>query len=189
MEESDENLVILLDVDPQRGYTVLVDQYLGFVYKVAHSKLFGICSKEDIEEFVSDIFYEFYCNRNKINLEKGSVKALLAVFTKRRAINLFHKKTKGDKDISLYDDNLQNLLIDKENVEDQILGSEARMQLIEAVKGLGYPDCEILIRKHYLGQTMREISVDLDLKRKTVEKRYERALKKLRKVIGGRENE
>lgn len=186
--DSDERLVALLNIDPQQGYVELIDKYLGFVYKIAYSKLLGICSKEDIEEFVCDIFYEFYCNRDKINVEKGSIKALLSVFTKRRAINLFNKKTKGQENISLYNDDLQNLLVDSENVEQRILDAEAKIELIAAVKALGTPDCEILIRKHYLGQTLREISIDLDMRVKTVEKRYERALKKLRNVIGGVKN-
>ncbi len=186
--DSDERLIALLDIDSQQGYVELIDKYLGFVYKIAYSKLLGICSKEDIEEFVCDIFYEFYCNRDKINLEKGSIKALLTVFTKRRAINLFNKKTKEQEGISLYDDSLQNILIDNENVEQQILDTERKAKLITAIKSLGAPDSQILIRKHYLGQTLREISIDLDMRVKTVEKRYERALKKLRNVIGGVEN-
>lgn len=189
MGDSDERLVSLLNLDSQQGYVELTDKYLGFVYKIAYSKLLATCSKEDIEEFVCDIFYEFYCNREKINLKKGSIKAILAVFTKRRAINLFNKKMKTQKSISLYDDNLQNILIDNENVEQRILDAEIKANLIVAVKALGTPDSEILIRKHYLGQTLREISIDLDMKVKTVEKRYERALKKLRNSIGGVENE
>jgi len=186
---SDERLAALLNSDPQQGYVELTEKYLGFVYKIAHSKLFGICSKEDIEEFVCDIFYEFYCKRDRIDLERGSIKAFLVVFTKRRAINLFNKKAKGQDGISLYDDNLENILIDNENVERRVLEAEAKTKIIASVKALGSPDCEILIRKHYLGQTLREISIDLDMKVKTVEKRYERALKKLRAVIGGVENE
>lgn len=184
--DSDEKLIALFRIDPQQGYAALTEKYLGFVYKIAYSKLFGTCSKEDIEEFVCDIFYDFYCNWYRIDLEKGSIKSLLAVFAKRRAINLFHKKEKGQDTISFYDDNIQDILIDvKENVEQRILETETKTKLITAVKELRYPDSEILIRKHYLGQTMKEISIDLNMKAKTVEKRYERALRKLRNVIGG----
>jgi len=187
--KSDEMLAALLDTDPQQGYIELTDKYLGFVYKIAYSKLSGTCSKEDIEEFVCDIFYEFYCNREKINLDKGSIKALLAVFTKRRAINLFNKRMKGHEPFSLYDESLQDVLRGHENVEQQILQAETKKELIAAVKSLGTPDSEIIVRKHYLGQTLKEISMELDMKTKTVEKRYERALKKLRNVIGGVGNE
>ncbi|WP_312094654.1 RNA polymerase sigma factor [Aminipila sp.] len=189
MIKSDEMLAALLDTDPQQGYIELTDKYLGFVYKIAYSKLSGTCSKEDIEEFVCDIFYEFYCNREKINLDKGSIKALLAVFTKRRAINLFNKRMKGHEPFSLYDESLQDVLRGHENVEQQILQAETKKELIAAVKSLGTPDSEIIVRKHYLGQTLKEISMELDMKTKTVEKRYERALKKLRNVIGGVGNE
>lgn len=172
IEDSDQRLAALLNIDPQQGYIELTDKYLGFVYKIAYSKLLGTCSKEDIEEFVCDIFYEFYCNRDKINLEKGSIKALLSVFTKRRAINLYNKKTKGQESISLYDDSLQTILVDGENVEKQILDNERNTKLIIAIKALGKPDSQILIRKHYLGQTLREISVELNIKAKTVGKSY-----------------
>ena len=186
---SDERLAALLHMDPQQGYAELTDQYLGFVYKIMYSKLSGSCSKEDIEESVCDIFYEFYCNRDKINLEKGSIKALLSVFAKRRAINLFHKMTKGKESISFYDDKIQHLLIDHKNAENQVLETEKKTELLKIIKGLGSPDCEIVLRKHYYGQTLKEISIDLGMKAKTVEKRYERALKKLQKAIGGVGNE
>lgn len=185
INSSDEKIAELLNTDPQQGYIELVNVYLGFVYKITYSKLAKTCSKEDIEEFVSDIFYEFYCNRHKINLEKGSIKAILAVFTKRRAINLFHKKTKTSISHSVYEDNLRNILRDSKNVEQQILKKERQTELIAAIQLLGYPDSEILIRKHCIGQTLKEISMDLDMKTKTVEKRHERALKKLKKVFGG----
>lgn len=185
VSDSDENLLEILNIEPQKGYVELTDKYLGFVYKIAYSKLLGVCSREDIEEFVCDIFYEFYCNRDKINLKKGSIKALLAVFTKRRAINLFNKKTKSKEIISLYEENLEQILIDNENVEQRVIEIESKNKLIDEIKALGLPDSEIIIRKHYLGQTLKEISIELEMKVKTVEKRYERALKKLRNVIGG----
>ncbi|WP_037372221.1 RNA polymerase sigma factor [Anaerovorax odorimutans] len=184
MGETDESILELLNIDSRQGYIELTEKYLGFVYKIAYSKLSQTCSKEDIEEFVSDIFYEFYCNREKINLKKGSIKAILSVFTKQRAINLFNRKIKEQQAISLYNDDVQDLLIDNVSVEQQVLDAERKSKLINEIKALGFPDSEILIRKHYLGQTLKEIGNDMNLKIKTVEKRHERALKKLRGIGG-----
>jgi RNA polymerase sigma-70 factor (ECF subfamily) len=62
---------------------------------------------------------------------------------------------------------------------------ETRHTLIRAVKALGEPDCTIILRKYYLGETAKEIAKRVHLSQNAVEKRIARNLKKLRNVLGG----
>jgi len=187
-DTTDASIIQLFQTDPEKGYILLTDIYTGLVYTIAYNKLSAVCTKEDINEFVTDIFYDFYCCRSQLDLAKGSIKAFLSVFTKRKAINLYHKKLKEQLVCSLYDDNIEHILMKKENVLQNVIAAETKKELIEAVKALGKPDSEIVIRKFYFGQTMKDISMEIGMKQKTVEKRYERALKKLRIRFGGRDN-
>jgi RNA polymerase sigma-70 factor (ECF subfamily) len=84
----EKELCSLLIQNPEKGLEKIMDQYMAFVYTIVYGKLSSICNKQDIEECVSDIFYEIYRARNIIDLEKGSLKSYLAVLSKRTAIDV-----------------------------------------------------------------------------------------------------
>ena len=54
---------------------------------------------------------------------------------------------------------------------------------MDAVKGLGEPDSEIIIRKFYLGENSKQISDRLSMTVSAIDTRASRALKKLRTKI------
>lgn len=56
----DNELLGLLKNSPQEGLAAVVKQYSAYVYKIAYTRLGRVCSREDIEEAVSDIFMRFF---------------------------------------------------------------------------------------------------------------------------------
>ena len=60
-------------------------------------------------------------------------------------------------------------------------------ELLEAVKDLGEPDSTIFIRKYYFGQKNIDIAKELHMSKGTVNMRISRGLKKLKKILEGRE--
>ena len=56
----DNELLGLLKNSPQKGLAAVVKQYSAYVYKIAYTRLGRVCSREDIEEAVSDIFMRFF---------------------------------------------------------------------------------------------------------------------------------
>ena len=60
---------------------------------------------------------------------------------------------------------------------------EQKKKLLEAVKSLGSPDSEIIVRKYYMGESSKEIAEKLSLTVNAVDTRTSRALKKLRSII------
>lgn len=161
-----------------------MDEYMPFIYTIAYGKLSGICGKQDIEECVSDIFYEVYRMRNLIDLEKGSLKSYLAVLTKRRAIDIFRKQWNHADHVSL-DEFDHDWVASDSNVEKGVIDSEASDALIYEIKVLGEPDSLIMIRKYYFGQSTKIISKALGIKENTVNKKVSRALDKLKHALGG----
>lgn len=93
---ADKELIALLKKNPEKGLDKLINSYSGFVYTIVLSKLAN-SSKQDIEECVSDIIFELYKNRNCIDLQKGSIKAYLAVIAKRKAIDNYRKRSGAEK--------------------------------------------------------------------------------------------
>lgn len=183
---SDKDLIKLLKDSPEKGLEKLMDTYTGLVYTIVYSKLSSICSKEDIEECTSDIFYEIYKNRGSIDLEKGSIKAYLSVIAKRKAIDIFRKAAKkSNQNLSIDELDYDSIAAENADVEAIVADSETKSTLINKIKALGEPDSEIIIRKYYLGQSTKLIAKSLKLKENTVDKKVSRGLDKLKQALGG----
>ena len=68
-----EEILVLMKTDPEKGMLNLAEQYTALVWKVVWGKLSGICQEEDVEETVSDVFLDFYRKHNTVDLSKGSL--------------------------------------------------------------------------------------------------------------------
>lgn len=183
---SDDELLHLFKLRPEKALDKMMDMYVGLVYAIASDKLAVICTKEDIEECVSDVFYEIYKQRNTIDLQKGSIKAFIAVVAKRKAIDVYRSlKNKNSKVVSLDDTFYENTVSDNTNVEQTVAEKESQAVIIREIKALGEPDSDIFIRKYYFGQSTKLISKALGIKENTIDKKVSRGLVKLREVLGG----
>jgi len=183
---SDGELLQLLKTKPEKAIDKMINIYGGLVYTIASDKLSFICSKEDIEECVSDVFYEVYRHRELIDLKKGSLKAFIAVISKRKAIDIYRSlKNKNSKVVSLDDIFYESTVPDKTNIEQSVAEKEEQAAIIREIKTLGEPDSEIFIRKYYFGQSTKIIAKALGIKENTIDKKVSRGLAKLREVLGG----
>ncbi len=168
---NDNELLELLSRDPQKGLEAAVEQYSAYVMKIAYVKLSEVCTKEDMEEAVSDIFLMFY-NAVKDNADIRSVRAYLSVIARRHCINLFHKHSRAAATVELSE--LENVIAQSCTEENE---------LIDAVKQLGEPDSYIFIRKYYFGQRNKDIAKELGMGVSTLNSRVSRGLDKLRKML------
>ncbi|MDR0948350.1 MAG: sigma-70 family RNA polymerase sigma factor [Lachnospiraceae bacterium] len=180
----DKQIYSLLIENPEKGLEKLMGKYMGFVYAIVNGKLNVCCHKQDIEECVSDIFYEAYQTRDRMNLAKGSLKSYLAVLAKRRAIDVFRKLRKSSDIVSL-DESLHDFMADEIDIEKDAIEGETRNRIIGEIQKLGEPDNQILIRKYYFDQSAKRIAKDLGMRENTVNKRVSRALGKLKLSLGG----
>ena len=169
---NDNELLILLRSDPEQGLAQAVTLYSAYIYKIAYAKLSDICTKEDIEEIVSDIFMIFYNIGKKNSYEMRSVKAMLSVIAKRHCIDVFRSR-RNNEQMPSYDE-LENIISDD---------SSDNGYLLEAIHKLGEPDSSIFVRKYYFGQKNTDIVRELGMKNSTLNMRLSRGLKKLRKIL------
>ena len=185
MEQIQEETILALLIDkPAEGIRILTAQYGGLVYSITWRRLQGWLRKVDIEECVSDIFFELYRCRDKIDLSKGSLKTFLLTIAERQAIKYYERKTDKFDKISLQEqlEKGEEPLSDH-NVEQQTIQKEESRLLIEAIKGLGEPTASIVIQKYYYGMTAKEIGQRAGLSKNAVEKRLKRGLEKLKTVL------
>jgi len=175
----DERIRALLKEQPDKGLELAMKQYMGLCWSIVYNQLQGAGTKEDIEDCVSDAFVALYEAREKLDDQKGTVKSYLAVIAKRKAIDCYHRLVKKQTELS---DEILELHTKSDEETDRIID---RASLIEAIKALGEPDTQIILRKYFLGQSTREIAVSLHLKENTVDKKVQRGLVKLRGVLEG----
>lgn len=177
-----EEVLALMKSDPEKGMQAVTWQYTALVYKTVLHKLSSVCSTEDVEETVSDVFLDFYKNYQTVDLSKGSLASFLMVLAQRRAVDVFRKKMRQK--------NIDMLLSEEENknaerTENTALKNEERNFLINAILKLGEPDSTIIFRKFYFGETYEEIGNRLGLSANAVNKRYLRSIEKLSIMMEG----
>lgn len=179
----DNELIELIKRNPDRGLKMLMDKYMGLICTVVRDKLATVCDDFEMESCVSDVFVDFYNNVEKYTADKGSIKTLICVIAKRRAIDIFRKKKREFGYMYIDDDESYYEVADSMDIENDYINKELKKKLIDAVKELGEPDSEIIIRKYYFGETTRQISERLSMTISAIDTRASRALKKLRECI------
>ncbi len=182
----DDSLYQILRQNPESGMRILVDQYAALIYAVVKSKLSpSLFCSADIEHCVADVFSEFYFDLDKYNPDTGSIKAWLCVIAKHNALDLLRKTQKKFNFVSLDDTESYAQVADTHSLEGSLEDQETRLSLMQAIRNLGEPDHEIIIRKFFLSQTSKEIAEALDMTTSNVDTRTHRAIRKLRERIGG----
>lgn len=170
---NEKMLLQLLVSDPEKGLAAVVGEYSTYVYKIALTKLSDVCTKEDIEEAVSDIFLKFYLSGKECGFNIRSLKGYLSVIAARHCVDVFRKKCREEQTLDFSE--LENIIAEFDITDGGYL--------INAVKSLGEPDSSIIIRKYYFGQKNKDIAKETGLRQGTVNTRISRALVKLRKML------
>ena len=181
----DAELIKLLKRSPNKGMEMLMDQYMALVCTVVKLRLSDICSVQDIEECVSDVFIAFYQSIDRFNPEIGSIKALLCSIARNKAADLYNQRLKAVGDLSLDDEIAVDTASDEFSLEDEYINHETKKLLAVAISELGEPDHEIIVRKFFFKEPSRSIAKRLGISVSAVDTRTHRALSKLKNKLGG----
>ena len=176
-----EEILSLMHTDADKGIQAVVRQYGALVYKIAWAKLSSVCTKEDVEETVSDVFLDFYKNFGSVDFSKGSLTSFIAVLAQRRAVDTFRKALRQKNIEAFYEGNASA----GDFSADTVLESEERSRLIECINALDKTDRTIIFRKYYFGETYNEIGYRLGMSENAVNKRCLRAVEKLSRMMKG----
>lgn len=177
----DEKIIRMLKKNPSAGMDCLIETYGSLADYIIRHKIASVCSEEDVEECVADVFVDFYKQLDKVNLAKGSIKTYISTIARRRAVDYFHAVVKNAKHLQELDEVICNTIPDNApGPESYVMMKESDSFLLKEVEKLGDPDSEILFRRYYLDQSLNEIAEAIGMKRSAVSKRISRALEKLR---------
>lgn len=175
----DAELLDLLRGDPEKGLKALMSQYGGLVYAVVRRNLprSAFCDA-DAEACTADAFGDFYLELDKYDPSKGSIRAWLCVIARHNAVDLARRNA----DVLPLDEEM-SANSDGTSLESELEGRELRRAVLSAVKALGEPDREIILRKFYLGEPSKNIAARLGMSVSNVDTRTSRAIDKLRKSL------
>ncbi len=182
----DDELLNILKTDPNTGMTLLLTQYAGLIYSIVRHKLAGqsFCDA-DIEHCVADTFSEFYCDLDKFQKAAGSIRAWLCVIARHNAYDRLRRYKKEAGTLSLDAEGIAEPPDETFSVEEALLTTEFKEELLREIKALGEPDSMILLRKYYFSESSKEIAASLNLTVSSVDTRTHRAILKLRSIFGG----
>lgn len=174
-----QNEIIMLNQkSPSECHKLLIKEYGKYVYIIVFNHLRNCGTKEDIEECVSDIFAELFINLES-DFYSGDIKSSLGTLAKRRAVNYYHKLMNHNSEYT----ELTNHLADDMDIVSAFEKKERQHIMMQCIKQLGKPDSDIIILKYYYKMSAKEISKRLSIKSALVQKRAERAVKKLKKLL------
>lgn len=179
---NEKTLRKLLDRDPDKAITMIIDEYGRGIHTICTSILRGF-TKEDIEEAESDVYLKLWKNRAAICIdETHSLKSYLYTIARNTAIDMYRRSVR-QQDNLYTEDALDELLMDDVNVEDEALGRIISQLLHQVIAGLGEPDCNVFYGKYFLFLKNREIAQRLGMSEKRVENILYRGKEKLRKAL------
>ena len=163
----------------ENGFRLLFQQYQSYVYTIVWSRIKEVCTKEDAEECISDVFAEVFLHFDEIL--PGALQGYIGTVAKRTAIDCFRRHTaKKNADLPAED------AADRPAPDDVAAEAERAEQynaLLEAVRSLGEPDATIVIQKYYYDRSAKEIAASVHLQPVNVRVRLNRALKRLKTLL------
>ena len=181
---SDRELLELFGTDPENALETVMERYINLVTHVVRLSLIPPFSEEDVDECVSDVFVKFYNSVTAIDPEKGSIRSYLCTVAKNRAID-FRRSNPYDRIASSLDAELTEQEEISFCTEDSIGIKEQREALARAIAGLPELDRQIIVRKYYYLEKTKDIARVTGLSANAVDLRAFKALKKLKKQLGG----
>lgn len=162
----------------------LVKEYSAYLFVIVRKTLGDLGTREDVEECVNDVFFEYSRKWEKSGWDPKDQKGYLALLAKRRAIDQYRRLARqagrvvDGLEAEQYVDHSE-----RQDPEKHVLRKEERQQLVQELDNLGETDREILLRRYYLEQSVNEIAGVMKMKENTVSVRIRRALKRLAMVL------
>ena len=154
-----------------------IKEYGRLIYSLV--KQFVHNDNEAVEEVVSDVFIELWTNASRIDLSRGSLKNMLCLIGRSRALD-YLKKTRNERNEVEYTENLapQALSVDETLVEE-----ENYNELCEIIKRLKEPYSVIFQMRYFQNESIEKIAFELNMKREQVDNHLSRGRKKLKELL------
>ncbi|MCH5212984.1 MAG: sigma-70 family RNA polymerase sigma factor [Oscillospiraceae bacterium] len=158
----------------------VIDLYTPYVTVIVYNVVGAAMPKEDIEEVVSDSFLSLWKSAGTLNSEKGSIRTYLAAIARNRAKNKL-------RTIHTHEEISENIISAYKTPQEDVEEQEKRSLMLELIKSLGEPDCEIFLRYYYYEEKISKIADITGLHVSTVKTKLSRGRKKIKESLINKE--
>ncbi len=181
---SDKKLYEALCAGEKDAINSIINKYSKLLWSVVHPILYKVGTVEDMEECVADVFIYLWKYPEKYCPNKGKLKTWLSIVARTGAIDRYREIVKREE-MSLEKTEILDLFSEEHlsQPEESLLTSERNGRLHEAVKNLGEPEEEIVVRRYFYGQKPNQIAQAMQLTSKQVENHLYYAKKRLKEYM------
>lgn len=174
----DEALVTAIKNHDEQTISRVINKYSRLLWPIAYAVLQNVGSEQDVEECVADTFIYLWEHPDKFDSQRGSLKTLLCIVVRSRAIDRYREITRRST-LPLE----EAVLTAGTGLQEALLREETRRELLRAVQALEEPNREILIRRYYQDQKPRQIALAMGLTVKQVDNSLYRSKGLLRRIL------
>lgn len=155
----------------------VIKEYSGYVYTTVINMSNSVLNNEDIEEIISDVFFIFWKNKDKLK-NNDKVNFYLAGIAK----NLLKERYRKQKE-NLNVDDYENYLSNNKNL-DEIYEEKVQMKIINnRLNLLNDEDRKIFRLFYYNNKKTKEIARELNINEITIRSRLHRIKKQIKKDL------
>ena len=177
---SDEDLLLLIQKNQNRGMKKLFSLYGGSVSTICRNFLYD-CDETDIEEAIADTFIKFWKHSKNFELDsKHSLKSYLYTIARNSARDKRRKLKKDD--IFSYEE-LSLDFPSHLSTESQAIQHETENVLHECLANMKEPDRSVFLYRYFYGYKRKDIAELLNLSPKKTENILYQGKEKLRKAL------
>lgn len=162
---TDQQLIGLLKDDPENGLLKIMEFYGGAIKTICMSILRD-CSKEDIEEAISDSLVSIWKSKDNFNSARGtSFKSYCYGITRKNALAKRKEVLAGAEIIPLEED----ILVEQDSFANELEKREEENILHEVISTLEEPERSIFILRYFYCFKVKEVASRLQVSEKKVE--------------------
>ena len=187
MRSTEKNFIKRLKRQKEDALEYTVDEYLPLVKGIVYKVLYPLENPGLIEECINDVFLTIWHQASKFEGDVNDFRKWLCKVTKYKAIDTYRKANKR-VEVEMVAEDLE--VGSKNSVENEILLTENKYELLKLMSGFEVMDRDILVMKFFLDMTSEEIATNIGLTKAAVDNRIYRGKKKLQQqrsnsTIGG----
>lgn len=162
-----------------KAFDILIQTYTKSVYCLAYQIMHINCTKEDIEECVSDVFVDVWRKIEDFDIRKGSFKTWVLILAKYKALQY----KRNQKNINIVDIE-EYQVISQFDIEQELIDKETQKEIINIINSWNDIDKKIFIRRYFFDDSISSLMDMFGLTRSAIDNRLLRCRKRLKEVMG-----
>lgn len=181
-ENADLNLMQRIAANQEAAVAELYDRFGSLVYRMA---LQAMPTRGEAEDAVQEVFVRLWRTADRYDPRKAALVTWVMLLTRRHLVDKLRRKRARIKPTALDDAQLANTGgMRPKHISDRLERDEHFAVLIAKIDTL--PDLQrtVVMRAYLSGQTLRQISEEMDIPLGTIKSALSRALVRLRERTG-----